>query len=108
MANKTVSGFGDTDMNGTYIETGTRNGQPYYVKDDACCLVYNIHFAPASFRGETVTETGGYYLIKHFNLRGAICQSTPEYMIEGTNVAANTWTALVDMQSNAQQVGTVV
>jgi len=108
MANKTVSGFGDTDVNGVYVETGTRNDQPYYVKSDACVLIYIPHITPSSFRRETIDDSGAYYLVKNFNLRGAICLSTPEYKLEGSNVAASGWTALVDMQSNAQQVGTVV
>ncbi len=30
-ANYVVSGAGETSCNGTYVETGTQNGKPYYV-----------------------------------------------------------------------------
>lgn len=40
VANWTVSGAGTTGYNGVYVESGTKNGQPYYKLDDNHYLFY--------------------------------------------------------------------
>jgi len=107
MANKTVSGFGDTSINGTYVENGTRNGYTFYEKDDTCFLIYIPNFSPASARTASITAGGAYYLIKIFNLRGAIAQELRQYKVNGTNPTASGWISLRSWRTGEEQVGTV-
>lgn len=100
MANKTVAGFGDTSMNGTYIEDGTRNGYAYYYKGDTCALIYFPQFMPYSY-------STGYYLVKIMELTGSIGVTTPKYKVEGTDPTATGWVTLCNKDSGEQQVGIV-
>ena len=96
-----VTGFGDADANGTYTETGTYNGYPLYVKNEAYSVGYYPTGTPAPI------GTGYYHIFKITRLYGANTITNSKYRMAGTNIAAGTWTAMVSWDSGEAQVGTV-
>ena len=100
-----LSGFGDEGANGTYIQNGTHDGQPYYEKDTGdYILIYKIENGPYSF-------TPAYYIEKVTDLwgsrDGAIPITSPKYVAFSTNLSTATWIALTDNTSNEQGTGTI-
>jgi len=101
MSNKTVTGFGNSKVNGTYIETGTYNEQPYYVKNANTIMAYYAGFMPYS-------NGAGYYIMRITQIAsGAIPIMIPEYKINGTDPTATTWVAMLPATSGTTAIGSV-
>ena len=100
MANLTVAGFGDADLNGTYVENGTFDGYAFYKKGTTAILGYFEELGPYSF-------SGAYYIIKIGQIEGSIPVITPKYKVEDTDPTSSGWVSLVSQTSGETTVGTV-
>lgn len=101
MSNKTVAGFGDKNANGTYVESGTMNAYPRYLKGDNYMMVYRAQYMPYSY-------STGYYIEKIVRIPGnANTQVVPCYKVEGTSPTASGWFTLRGKDSGEQQCGIV-
>jgi hypothetical protein len=109
MSNKTITGFGDSRVNGLYVETGTFNGQPYYVKNATTILAYYNALGPyTSVLPADVSNTGGYYILRIKQIAsGAIPITVPEYRVLGTSPTATSWKCMLDQSSGQTAIGTV-
>ena len=108
MSNKTVSGFGNGKVNGLYVETGTFNGYPYYVKNANTVLAYYDAFGPyTSILPTDITSTGAYYILRTTQISGAIPIMVPEYKVLGTSPTATSWQCMLAQTSGETAVGTV-
>ena len=100
-----VSGFGDTNANGTYDELGTHDGFPYYEKTTKdYIIIYKLENGPYSFAPaywiEKVTDL-------HGNTSGPVPFFTPKYKALGTDATSATWIAIGDSTSGETSVGSI-
>lgn len=100
MANLTVAGFGDADINGTYVEDGTFDGYAFYKNGTTSILGYYSEFGPYSF-------TGSYYIVKTEQMEGSIPIYTPKYKVISTDPTSSGWISMVSQSSGENTVGTV-
>ena len=100
MANLTVAGFGNADVNGTYIEDGIFDGYAFYKKGTTSILGYYSKFGPYSF-------TGGYYIVEIGQIEGSIPIYMPKYKVASTDPTSSGWISLVSQTSGETTVGTV-
>ena len=104
MATLTVAGFGNTLVNGTYTDSGTKDSQPRYVKDNNSSMVieYRNKFGPYSF-------SNTYYMILTSQIEGAIPIERPLYKIVGADPTSSDWKTMQDQSvgSTWNSTGTV-
>ena len=104
MATLTVASFGNPVVNGTYTDSGSKDGQTRYVKDSDSSVVieYRHEFGPYSF-------SNTYYMILTSQIQGAIPIEGPIYKVLGTDPTASGWVTMQDQSvgSTWNSVGTV-
>ena len=104
MATLTVASFGNPVVNGTYTDSGSKDGQTRYVKDDNASMIieYRNEFGPYCF-------SGAYYIIAIDEVQGAIPIEDPVYKIESEDPTDLTWVTMQDQSvgSAFNAIGTV-
>jgi len=104
MATLTVADFGNPVVNGIYTDSGTKDGQLRYVKNNNANIVmeYREEFGPYCF-------SGAYYIIALNKIEGAIRIEGPLYKIESDDPTDLTWVTMQDQSVGGtwNAVGTV-
>lgn len=102
MSKITLSGFGDSNVNGEYYFSHTINDKPLYVKDSNTYMVYATSLMP-------YTNCEGYYVIRKFQVQGAIPLHKVRYWTSETNaasIASATWMSTIITDSLQDTTGT--
>jgi hypothetical protein len=104
MATLTVANFGNPVVNGTYTDSGSKDGQTRYVKNGNSDMVieYREEFGPYSF-------TNTYYMILTHQIQGAVPVEDPLYKVLGSDPTASGWATMQDQSvgSSYNSTGTV-
>ena len=84
MTDMIVSGAGSSVVNGTYVESGTTNGKPYY-KFGSYYLQYKTGFLPTDPpTGGNGWELNGYYIAANDVATPDLCTSWEVGLLSGT------------------------
>ena len=104
MATLTVASFGNPLVNGAYTDSGSKDGQSRYVKNNNSNMVieYRTKYGPYS-------EAAGYYMIQTFQIEGAIPIEDPLYRVAGSDATATGWTSMQSQSAGStwNSTGTV-
>lgn len=86
-----VSGFGDTNVNGTYTYTKYLDGHAQYTKGNYT-IIYHASYMP-------ISDGPAYYIIYNSHIPGAINIEVPKYINYGSNITGGTWYGIRDFTS---------
>ena len=96
-----ISGFGNSDVNGSYDYVGEYNSYPLYQKGNFY-IFYSSTYMPWS-------NAEGYYIAEKKQIQGSIPILKPIYRISGTSSEGTvSWHSLLDVTSGENTVGTTV
>ena len=96
MATKTAADFGNPNVNGTYTDSGTKDGQTSYVKDDNSNMIleYRTKWGP-------YCESGAYYIFSIDQIQGAIPIEDPIYKVDSNDPDTDAWVTMQDQTLGA-------
>jgi hypothetical protein len=96
-----LSGFGNTNINGTYTYLKDVDGYAAYRKDSTHEIIYS-----PSYYGYCLTPS--YYVLENKQISGGIPQWKPVARLEGNNIEATGWITMTDITSGEQAIGSTV